>query len=103
MGRRNHRQGRPQARRQQRAGVPAAPPLEALVIPRGRCFRNSRKGKLRFTKDDAPKALEQARIKRARTGSLYTEERFYECKEAEGGCGDYHLTSRSEYNERGQG
>lgn len=102
-GRRNHRQARPQARRQQRAGMPAAVPLEALVIPRGRCFRNSRKGKLRFSQSDAPKALEQARIKRTRSGSAYMEERFYECKIADGGCGDYHLTSRAEYEERGQG
>lgn len=99
-GRRNRRAARPQARRQQRSGMPAAPPLEALVIPRGRCPRN---GKLRFSEEDAPKALEQARIKRIRTGSAHMEERFYECELTKGGCGDFHLTSRTSYDERGRG
>lgn len=98
-GRRNRRSTRPQARRQQRASVPAAPALDALVIPRGRCPRS---GKLRFAEKDAPKALEQARIKRIRSGSAHMEERYYEC-DGPGGCGDYHLTSRTAYEERGQG
>jgi hypothetical protein len=73
------------------------------VIPRGRCFNKSRKGKLRFAEADAPRALEQARVKRIRSGSAYMEERYYECKVEEGGCGDYHLTSQTNYEERGQG
>jgi hypothetical protein len=95
-GRRNRRQARPQARRQQAAGRPAAPAIETLVIPRGRCPRS---GKLRFSAEDAPRALEQARIKRIRSGSAHMEERYYECET----CSDYHLTSRTTYEERGQG
>lgn len=102
MGRKNHRRGAPQARTKTR-GLPPPPSIETLVIPRGRCFRNSRKGKLRFSREDAPKALEQARVKRARSGSTYMEERFYECETDKGGCGDFHLTSRLSYEERGQG
>ena len=80
---------------------PPRPPIEDIVVPRGRCFRNSRKGKLRFSEADAPKALKQAQANRARTGSAHCEERYYECKISEGGCGDFHLTSRQEYTPKG--
>lgn len=90
MGRKNHRrQHAPQRRR----GVPPAPPVERLVIPRGRCGR-----KLRFSLEDAPRALAQARAKRQRAGSDHMEQRFYECDR----CGDYHLTSREEFQGRSQ-
>jgi hypothetical protein len=105
MGRKNNRGGRPQARRKadgtRGRATPPPPPLEALVVPRGKCFFRSRKGKLRFSKADAPAALRQAQAKRQRTGSAHMEERVYECPVAQGGCGDWHLTSRTTYEERG--
>lgn len=98
MGRKNtQRRGGVRTHRPARKGAPPPTPLERLVVPRGRCFRNSHKGKLRFAEADATEALRQAQAKRARAGSAYSEERTYECKAAEGGCGDWHLTSRTEY------
>ena len=68
------------------------------MIPKGRCFAFSRKGKLKFTKDQAGIALKQARQARARQGSAHAEERTYECP----GCGFWHLTSRTSFEERGK-
>ena len=89
MGRKNNRRHGPAPQR--RRGAPPAPPVEALVIPRGRCGR-----KLCFSEADAAKALEQARGKRMRSGSTYMEERTYECDR----CGYHHLTSRETYEGR---
>jgi hypothetical protein len=72
--------------------------VEALVIPHGRCFAFSRKGKLKFTQAEAGTALKQAKASRARRGSKHTEERVYECP----GCGFWHLTSRTQFEERGK-
>lgn len=102
MGRKNHRGGRSQARRRQdgKTGrrVPPPPPLEHLVIPQGRCHFPHRK--LKFTQDEAHAALRQARAKRERLGQAYSEERVYECRTDEGGCGSWHLTSRKSYHKR---
>lgn len=104
MPRKNHRRGRPQVRRSAYGTrvrhAPPPPPVETLIVPNGRCYRASRKGKLRFTADTVQKALEQARASRKRRGSGHVEERYYECKVEDGGCGDYHLTSRTTYEER---
>jgi hypothetical protein len=105
MARKNSRAVRPQNRRRAVTGSPvrSAPPpvpLEALVVPHGRCYRNSRNGKLRFSADEAEKALRQAQQTRARKAQAYHEERAYECKISEGGCGDWHLTSRKEWTPR---
>lgn len=105
MGRKNNRaSGRRQPlhprfattapRAPKRGGPP--PPLERLVVPRGRCFYRSKNGKLRFAAEDAQEALRQAQAKRERMGSTYHEERVYECID---GCGDWHLTSRKEYED----
>lgn len=107
MGRKNSRGGkiRPQAKRRpdgtrggRRAGWVPPPPVESLIVPKGRCFFRSRKGKLIFTRDEADRALRQAQQGRASRGSSYTESRAYECPE--GGCGGWHLTSRQVYVER---
>lgn len=103
MGRKNHRGGRPQARRRfdGSAAKPRAvlPPVETLVVPKGKCYFRSRNGKLIFaTEIDAQKALRQARHKRRLQGTAHQEERFYPCPE--GGCGGYHLTSRTHYQDR---
>lgn len=105
MPRKNRNRRSPQARRRQDGthGVRSshqAPPVETLVVPNGRCFRNSRKGKLRFTKDVVEKALRQAQASRKARGTTYAENRYYECLVAEGGCGDFHLTSRETYTPR---
>ena len=81
----------------------AAPRLrvEDMVLPAGKCYFRSRRGKVIFTTEAmARKALEQAQVQRARMGSGHVEKRFYRCPE--GGCGGYHLTSRDEYEERGK-
>jgi len=81
-------------------GAPAMArvPLEDLVIPDGRCYFQSRKGKAKFaTKAKAQTALDQAQRNRARQGTMHVEKRFYECPP--GGCGGFHLTSRDEYDE----
>lgn len=88
MGRKNHRPrgGTLQANRL---------PIEKMAVPRGRCYLRSRKGKLRFaTEVEAARALEQAQAARHRIHSEHIEKRFYQCLVADGGCGDYHLTSR---------
>lgn len=74
--------------------------VEDLVLPDGQCkFQSPRRPKARFaTKAKAAKALEQAIQQRRRTGSLHVEKRYYKCPE--GGCGGYHLTSRSEFDEK---
>lgn len=105
MGRKNHRGARPQARRKadgtvgRRVAPP--PPIEQMVVPQGRCFFRSRHGKLRFTAEEVEKALRQAQVNRDRRGSAHREERYYPCDQP-GGCGDFHLTSRTHYEERGQ-
>lgn len=103
MGRKNHRGARPQARRRQdgstgRARVVMAP-VETLVVPKGKCYFRSRSGKLIFaTETEATKALRQAQHKRRLQGTAHREERFYPCPE--GGCGGFHLTSRTAYEDR---
>lgn len=106
MTRRNRNKSRPQARRRADglASTPRKPqhlqrvPIEEMVVPQGRCFFRSRHGKLRFTEGDVEKALKQARRNREAEGRTYTEARYYQCPP--GGCGDYHLTSRTEYDAR---
>jgi hypothetical protein len=101
MARKNKRASRPPHRSTTHVRkAPPAPALEDLVIPKGKCFR-TRHPKLRFAAGDAERALIQAQQTRARKGQAYHEERVYECKISEGGCGDFHLTSRTEYVERG--
>jgi hypothetical protein len=101
MGRKNRTRRAPQAQR--RTSAPKVnwtppPPVETLVVPKGKCYENPRrKGKLKFTEQDAPKALRQAQHSRRRQGSAYREERTYLCPN----CGYYHLTSRETYEERG--
>lgn len=104
MPRKNHRHRRPQAPRvvgpKPRRGLPPPPPLEAMVVPEGKCYFRSRWGKLIFTTEEkALRALEQAKAHRARRGSGHVEERIYPCPT--GGCGGFHLTSRTEWKERG--
>jgi hypothetical protein len=109
MPRKNHRPNRPQRRRvpvdqgvpRALRGVSAKPvPIDKMVLPKGRCFFRSKKGKLIFsTKADAEKALVQAKANRKRqTANGHVECRFYECPE--GGCGGFHLTSREQYEDR---
>lgn len=104
MGRKNHRNSRPQARRKADGTKgqprPPAPPIEKLVVPKGRCYFRSRHGKLVFNREEAETALRQAQASRARRGTGHKESRIYECPE--GGCGGWHLTSRTQYQERGQ-
>jgi len=104
MGRKNHRRGHPQAYRQQ-GGLPPLKrnpklrvPIEEIVVPKGRCYFRSRYGKLRFTEAEIEKALRQAQQSRAAKGEVGGEERYYPCPD--GGCGDYHLTSRKTYTPR---
>jgi len=88
-------QATPRARRPDRA----RDPLDQLVLPVGRCFFKSRKGKLTFaTEADAEKALKQAAAKREHQLNGHVESRFYPCPPD--GCGGFHLTSRDEYEER---
>lgn len=106
MGRKNNRTGRtPQAKRRadgsrggRIAGWTPPPPVETLVVPKGRCFFRSRKGKMIFTEVEADRALRQAQQGRSSRGSGYQEKRAYPCPE--GGCGGWHLTSRETYQER---
>lgn len=108
MGRKNNRTGRrPQARRRadgstggRAAGWSPPPPVETLVVPKGRCYFRSRKGKLIFTAAEADKALRQAQNNRKRHSSAHVEQRSYACPE--GGCGGWHLTSQEVYVERGR-
>lgn len=70
-----------------------------LIVPDGRCLRNSRKPKARFdTEEKAKAALEQAQLMRRRMGAGHAEKRYYACPADEGGCGGYHLTSRESYD-----
>lgn len=106
MPRRNKNRRSPQAKRRQDGthgirGGHQAPPVEALVVPNGKCFRNSRRGKLRFTKDVVDKALRQAQASRKARDTAYAEKRYYHCPPDQGGCGDYHLTSRETYTPKG--
>lgn len=107
MSRKNHSRGRrPQAKRLPN-GLPPTKrnrkllrtPIEEMVVPVGKCYFRSRHGKLRFTEAEVDKALKQAQRNRAASGSTHAEERYYPCPE--GGCGDYHLTSRTTYTPRG--
>lgn len=105
MSRKNRNTRHPQARRRAE-GIPASAgnrkltrvPIEEMVVPVGKCYFRSRYGKLRFTRDEVAKALKQAQRNRAVNGSTHAEERYYQCPE--GGCGDFHLTSRTEYTPR---
>jgi hypothetical protein len=77
-------------------------PIEKIAVPRGRCHFRSAKGKLRFlTEQDAQTALDQARATRARQHNSTAEKRFYRCELADGGCGDFHLTSLESWTPRG--
>jgi len=109
MPRKNKSRRNPQAYRRGKDAPPPLKrnpmlkvPLEQMVIPKGRCYFRSRKGKLRFTEAEVGKALEQARRSREARGLPpdTAAKRYYPCPE--GGCGDYHLTSRTEWIERGQ-
>lgn len=102
MARKNSNRRRPQARRRADGTVsrrtPPPPPLEHMIIPRGRCHYPHRK--YRFTKAEVEKALAQAQARRERLGHTHREERYYECETAKGGCGSWHLTSRTSYTPR---
>lgn len=107
MGRKNTRNNQRPQQRRRADGLPTIrrtppPPIEQMVVPKGRCFHRSRHGKLRFTREEVDKALRQAQRNRAARGSHHVEERYYECEVDRGGCGDFHLTSRTEYTPRGQ-
>lgn len=103
MPRRNKTTRRPQARRKadgtHGSSRAPAPDITQMVVPKGRCHFRTRnpKGKLIFTEAEAERALKQAQASRARRGSAYAEERTYACPE--GGCGGWHLTSRSTYQQ----
>lgn len=107
MGRKNrnagrvrlkHRRGKQPMVMKPKREAPPPIPIEALVMPDGKCSFQGRP-KARFaTKEKAQKALRQAQMKRARVGSGHVEKRYYACPD--GGCGGYHLTSREEYRER---
>lgn len=106
MGRKNNRSGRrPQARRRPdglapRRGTPP-PPIDRVVIPAGRCFHKNRKGKLIFvTEEKAYEALRQAKAAKIRQGSGHVPQRVYPCPE--GGCGGFHLSSRTQWVDRGK-
>lgn len=95
MGRRNHRSGRPQARRREDGSTyrpnPSAPPLSTMVLPLGRCEAT---GLLMFAKDKADQALRQAQATRRAQGSNNIEKRHFHCE----ACGHRHLTKREGYN-----
>lgn len=75
--------------------------VEKMVLPEGKCFFQSRRGKAIFrTEGRAAQALRQAQAQRRFSGTGHVEKRYYRCPE--GGCGGYHLTSREEYEERGK-
>lgn len=72
---------------------------DRIVVPDGQCSFMARRPKARFaTEAKAKIALAQAQKNRERMGSGNVERRYYACPE--GGCSGYHLTSRSEYEER---
>jgi hypothetical protein len=96
MARKNARAERTMTRRQ--TGWVPPVPIEDIVVPKGKCFYQARRGKLVFTKDEAATALKQAQHSRKRSGSAYAEKRVYACPE--GGCGGYHLTSATTYQQR---
>lgn len=111
MGRKNSsvRRSNSAGRRRREKGEPKIPPqrqiarvdVTELVLPDGQCrFQSPRKPKARFaTPEKAAAALKQAREQRFRMGNTgHIEKRYYACPE--GGCGGYHLTSRSEFDER---
>lgn len=102
MGRRNHPKRRPQAQRRKDGSAggrkPPPPPLEHAIVPHGRCHYPHRK--LQFTEAEVSKALRQAQATRRAHGQQYTEQRYYECKATQGGCGFWHLTSRTNYQPR---
>ena len=72
--------------------------IEKMVLPEGKCFFQSRRGKAIFrTEEKAATALRQAQAQRRFSGSGHVEKRYYRCPE--GGCGGYHLTSREAFDE----
>lgn len=97
MPRKNHAHRRPQRRRPRAdlpplpAKRPSPPPLEAMVLPKGRC---PAMGLLQFAAEDAERALHQAQATRAARGQTFREERAFECES----CGYHHLTARKEYS-----
>lgn len=103
MPRKNTHKGRTRQARRYPDGTIAgrsAPrqPIEKIIVPDGKCYFRSRHGKLSFTQEKAEAALKRAQENRARQHNGHVESRIYECPE--GGCGKWHLTSRSEYTER---
>jgi hypothetical protein len=104
MGRKNSQVGRRKVRREFRSNaktnrtVRLPPiPIEAAVVPKGRCFIRSRNGKLKFTKDQVNTALRHAQHNRAMKGSTKVEARYYSCEDGRPeGCGFWHLTSMTE-------
>ena len=104
MSRKNHRKGRPQARRSTipvlfRPNPSVAPPVEKTIIPHGRC--HLRHHKLRFYQHEVEKALRQAQaLRKSRGQEAHMEKRAYHCPTAKGGCGDWHLTSRETWEDR---
>lgn len=105
MARKNHRRGfqaskrdRDRKRHQSVVKPPPPPPVTDVVIPMGRCHYPHKK--LRFSLEDAPKALARARADRLRRGQANPERRFYYCDPTKGGCDAYHLTSREHYTPR---
>lgn len=101
MARKNRTARRPQAMRRQDGTRgqrrPPPPPIDHMVMPHGRCPKSR---KLRFHEHEIEKALDQAKANRRSKGQNYVEERYYQCKTEQGGCGSWHLTSRREYVER---
>lgn len=104
MGRKNVRATKPRLKRNRHApeipkvkkvhhGPP--PPLDDMVRPVGACPTK----KLRYaTREDAARALRQAKAKRARLGKdeSTTEKRWYECDR----CDGFHLTHLAEFVQR---
>lgn len=106
MGRKNgnvgkktrlNRREKGEARPFERSNIPRLR-LDELVIPDGKCFFRSRKGKDIFLGEEkAATALRHAQQQHIRKGSGHVEKRYYPCPE--GGCGGYHLTSRDEFDD----
>ena len=101
MGRKNHRTRPTQTRWREVGKTPkrTLPPIEEMVIPKGRCHFPHRK--LKFTQTEAAEALAQAKQTREARGQQgHAEKRAYECEKSDGGCGMWHLTSREKWEKR---